>query len=79
MYVEYDSVRVFFFLPPAAFLGALADFLEGVLAILMICVWFAKLREADSRLSSCISGAQRAGDLFVRPIGGPDFGRLRSS
>ena len=47
MYVEYDSTRVFFFLPPAAFLGALADFLEGVLAILMICVWFAKLRDGQ--------------------------------
>ena len=42
MYVEYDSVRLFFLVPPAAFFGALADFLEGVLAILMICVWFAK-------------------------------------
>ena len=35
MYVEYDSERVFFFLPSAAFFGALADFLEGVLAIVM--------------------------------------------
>ena len=34
MYVEYDSVRDFFFLAPPAFLGAFADFLEGVLAIL---------------------------------------------
>jgi hypothetical protein len=40
MYVEYDSTRVFFFLPPAAFLGALADFLEGVLAMVIECVWF---------------------------------------
>ena len=37
MYVEYDSVRDFFFLAPPAFLGAFADFLEGVLAIL--CFW----------------------------------------
>ena len=36
MYVEYDSVRDFFFLVPPAFLGALADFLEGVLAILLV-------------------------------------------
>ena len=32
MYVEYDSERDFFFLVPVAFLGALADFLDGVLA-----------------------------------------------
>ena len=38
MYVEYDSVRDFFFLAPPAFLGAFADFLEGVLAIL--CFFF---------------------------------------
>ena len=38
MYVEYDSVRDFFFLAPPAFLGAFADFLEGVLAILLFCV-----------------------------------------
>ena len=36
MYVEYDSVRDFFFLAPPAFLGAFADFLEGVLAILCV-------------------------------------------
>ena len=36
MYVEYDSVRDFFFLAPPAFLGAFADFLEGVLAILVL-------------------------------------------
>ena len=40
MYVEYDSVRDFFFLAPPAFLGAFADFLEGVLAILLCCVVF---------------------------------------
>ena len=38
MYVEYDSVRDFFFLAPPAFLGAFADFLEGVLAICVLCV-----------------------------------------
>ena len=35
MYVEYDSVRDLRRVPPAAFLGALADFLDGVLAILI--------------------------------------------
>ena len=40
MYVEYDSVRDFFFLAPPAFLGAFADFLEGVLAILLLVLFF---------------------------------------
>ena len=37
MYDEYDSVRDFFFLPSPAFLGALALFFDGVLAI-VLCV-----------------------------------------
>ena len=34
MYEEYDSVRFFPFLPVEAFLGALADCLDGVLAMI---------------------------------------------
>jgi hypothetical protein len=32
MYEEYDSMRFLVLFLPVAFLGALADFLEGVLA-----------------------------------------------
>jgi hypothetical protein len=36
MYEEYVSVRFFFLVPPvAAFLGALADCLDGVLAMVL--------------------------------------------
>ena len=40
MYVEYDSVRDFFFLAPPAFLGAFADFLEGLGHVAGGCVFF---------------------------------------
>jgi hypothetical protein len=36
MYDEYDSVRFLWLFFPVAFLGALADFFEGVLAIFKI-------------------------------------------
>ena len=51
MYVEYDSVRDFFFLAPPAFLGAFADFLEGVLAILLF-VCFRCVGAGEAALTS---------------------------
>ena len=78
MYVEYDSVRVFFFLPPAAFLGALADFFEGVLAMVVMRVCLVLLRasnraggrrasEAGARQKKCASeaGAPLAGESSI--------------
>lgn len=40
MYDEYDSTRFLDLVPPVpAFLGVLADVLEGVLAIVEMCLW----------------------------------------
>ena len=64
MCVEYDSTRVFFFLPPAAFLGALADFLEGVLAMVIASV-FGFAEDADPRRRALVfPGRERASPRF---------------
>jgi hypothetical protein len=68
MYVEYDSVRDFFFLVPPAFLGALADFLEGVLAILLVlflmCWWLGGVMGAAGFEMSSSSSSQGNLDFF---------------
>ena len=68
--MEYVSVRFFFFFESAAFLGALADFFDGVLAILLcllVCcesflTHFA-LRKFCRR--NCASEAQRANTMLL--------------
>ena len=68
MYVEYDSVRDFFFLAPPAFLGAFADFLEGSWPCCWWLFFFSMCWTGGSRWSAHISEAGRADNFWRRII-----------